>query len=755
MLILTFEIKLKSNYHIGAGYGKGFNLDSALLREAGGRAIIRGTTVAGLLRDSARRLLKLPVMVKYVNSQEEIIGWLFGEATQAKHWRIDSAYSVGEGNEDSQVVQRVRIDLVTRRAEPQKLFSQEEGLAGQVFRFAVTCPDHGTSILDEAAFLVAAARNIRQMGSSRRRGLGECVIYVTAVEGIDDSEKSVDESWESFFLKRFNEIWLRNKPTLSIKRAIQSNISFVNKTAEEESVRIRVIIRLDEPMIVTKNGSAGNQFETNMFIPGSVLLGALATKAAGRCNLACPEVYQDFVTLFRRNGVIFPMLYLAHHYNDNLYPTIPAPLGLLTCSLKPFISAYNLGHGLFSARAIKANNSDGRCLECQNKLEPLSNQFLVLKPDMAGYIPRQTMEMHIKINDETQRVNKGNLFGYTVLEAGQYFTGDLVCANENVWRKLQEMSEIAEKMPLVLYLGKARQRGYGRVTMWLERINADDRQLTWIQKPLEERVSDPMKEICLTFLTDTIIVDKWGRQADGLQRDWLESTLNLGKLDVKDAYAQTRIIDSFNATLGLPRWRELALTGGSTAWVQLREPPLDWEARMRKLEAEGIGRRRNEGFGCIAFNHPVYEHYEEIDNSVIYLDQQMKLSKQTPDVFIKQWEKKLDDSFLQVENWDDSKFMALGYWLHNNSGKAPEELKNELEKFSNSAKDDQFIDAVGGPDEYGQQSKTPFFKNRQQVKETIDNLLDRLQEKDRIYWRPGIVHLAERITMLFKKRGDR
>jgi CRISPR-associated protein Csx10 len=55
MLLLTFEINLKSNYHIGAGYGKGFNLDSALLREAGGRAIIRGTMLTGLLRDGARR----------------------------------------------------------------------------------------------------------------------------------------------------------------------------------------------------------------------------------------------------------------------------------------------------------------------------------------------------------------------------------------------------------------------------------------------------------------------------------------------------------------------------------------------------------------------------------------------------------------------------------------------------------------------------------------------------------------------------
>ena len=65
MPVLVFRIALKSNYHLGAGYGKGFGVDSALSREDDRRPVIRGTTLCGLLRDGARRLLQLPAMEKY------------------------------------------------------------------------------------------------------------------------------------------------------------------------------------------------------------------------------------------------------------------------------------------------------------------------------------------------------------------------------------------------------------------------------------------------------------------------------------------------------------------------------------------------------------------------------------------------------------------------------------------------------------------------------------------------------------------
>ena len=47
-LRLTFQITLESDYHISAGHGLGARVDSALLRDADGVPVIRGTALTGL-----------------------------------------------------------------------------------------------------------------------------------------------------------------------------------------------------------------------------------------------------------------------------------------------------------------------------------------------------------------------------------------------------------------------------------------------------------------------------------------------------------------------------------------------------------------------------------------------------------------------------------------------------------------------------------------------------------------------------------
>ena len=225
MLTLTFQIQFDSNYHVGAGYGKGFNIDSALLREADGRPVLRGSALAGLLRDGALRLINLQPLANH--KPEEILGRLFGTPKNAKRWRISSAHLNGKRAEDSQAVQRVRIDPIKRRAEEGKLFSQEEGLSGQGFFFSAACPcQNNTTLevaLDQAALLVAAARNVRQLGRSRRRGLGECIICLTNVAtdiaGAKETLNPEDQPWQDWLLERFDRAWMQGSLKIEIGRA--------------------------------------------------------------------------------------------------------------------------------------------------------------------------------------------------------------------------------------------------------------------------------------------------------------------------------------------------------------------------------------------------------------------------------------------------------------------------------------------------------------------------------------------------------
>lgn len=739
-LTLTFEITSVSNYHFGAGYGKGFNLDSALLREADGAPVLRGSGLAGLLRDGVYRLMELsPLKTKY-NNRDEILSRLFGFPMEAKRWHIGSAHPIERNHDDSLFVWRVRIDPRTRRAEPQKLFSQEEGLAGQKFRFSASCIANDAdydAVLDDAALLVAAARNVRQMGRSRRRGLGECVFHLIDTKGIDNL-KSSDQSWDEWFLGRFDSSWLHGTPALVNRKENKADIHAINLPSSS-SVRVRIVVRLDEPILIAERASAGNQFDTSPYIPGGAVLGTLAGLAAKRCDLANPSTYSDFVAIFLRGGVMFSMLYPAYHYSDNLYPTIPAPLGLMTCKVVPF-DGMSQGHGAYPAGV------HDKCPKpkCQSRLDPIGN-FLVLKQKGPyTYSPGRSSELHIQINEETQRVEKKQLYGYTVLNAGQYFVGELLCADDITWKRLKEMAGLAEKTPLFWRIGKARRRGYGLVTAWLEWY--DDRPQTWIQLP-QDRGIDVTEPLSLTLLTDAIIANSWGQQSAGFAPEWLEMALGLGPLKLQDAYARTRRVDGFNTHLGLPRWRDTALTAGSVVWFKVDNPPDDWRARLQTLESEGIGLRRNEGFGRVAFNHPVYEECKDILDSAIRLDQRMRLTiGPSKNKFVEQWEKKLEKD-LPKERLQGLYFDSLSRWLYIHREDSPEKLLAEFNELGQPSSG--LIKAIGEK-EYGERSEVNSFQDEGKIGiQAIGAVLNHLREKERGEdWSKGIECLAEWLATL-------
>ena len=654
----------------------------------------------------------------------------------------------------------------TRRAENHKLFTQEEGKAGQLFRFDVTCRQNDAPVIDEAAFIVAAARYNRQFGRSRRRGLGECTIHLDNTSGINDSDKPKDQSWEDYLLEHFNQAWLHNNLQEPAQPGIKTDIDTVCPPSGTR-VQIRLIIRLDEPLLIARRALAGNWFDTRPFIPGSTIRGALAELAAVQNDLTEKETYHNFVALFLRGGVIFPVLYPAYWLQSNIYPTIPPCMGLTTCNIVPFKE--NRGHGVFNAW------ESTKCNKCKNeRLETIDEFFILKKVDEFShtYLPKQSSEMHVRIDQESQRASKGDLYGYNVLNAGQYFLGELYCADETSWQQLQKMTGISENNTLTLRLGKARQRGYGKVTARFERL--EDMPHAFVQVPLHDRISNfkpSLKEpITLTLLTDTIITNPWGQQVSGLTEDWLEPVLGLGALEITYAHARTRVVDGFNATLGLPRWRDTALTAGSMVQFSLKDSPLgNWQNRMQILEREGIGLRRNEGFGQIAFNHPAYDMCQNITNGAIEIDKHLppqSFDTSTKFSYYKLWEERLDEQLSVLKSIKkrekvkfNSYFGILARWLYLSTNTPVEELIKQFNlkqnQFILGQTQQALIDAIGAQ-EYGKRSKDNFYTT-EACKEGIEQIhkaLESLSELDRSLHKRGIEQIANWIGGLTREKEE-
>jgi len=216
-------------------------------------------------------------------------------------------------------------------------------------------------------------------------------------------------------------------------------------------------------------------------------------------------------------------------------------------------------------------------------------------------------EMHIAVDPATGRVREGDLYGYVSLDAGQYFVGEIICKDATAWEALRQMAALPEYGRIfAAYVGRASQRGHGKMHWAIQEAQGDLDQDVWRGLPLTERVPSDTTEFTMTLLTDTIVPDLGPGQKLGFSYAWLESLFG-PDIEVVRAFTKTREVDGFWQHLGLPRFRDSALVAGSAVGIRLLKSSPDLYKTLSTLEADGIGLRCHEGFGQVVFNHPLYD----------------------------------------------------------------------------------------------------------------------------------------------------
>lgn len=718
---LAFEIRLDADFHLGAGHGAGPLVDTALLRDGDGVPVIRGTALAGLLRDGLSRLLREPPLAaarartcdvaagNCRGSDPCIICRLFGSPAQPKLWRLSSARALQEGAAavewsdglHSQVVRRVRVDPRTRRAEDGKLFAEEEGSSALRFRFTATrlTPDAGDEdAWDEAAALVAAARMVRHLGSGRRRGRGTCSVALVGTGPAPVRD-------QANLLNRFQHRWIEaGGQDAPVRPAAESRRGFARSAARSGPMRLRLLVSAQEPLLLARRAEAGHAFETMTEIPGTTLIGALAGFVAGRSALDAADdgLYRRFVEIFRQGRVRFPVLYPALRLPRStalqLVPTLPAPLDLLTCKGFPGFESVPGDlehHGVFAASALA--EIPERCPRCAGEgytvpLVPIGGYLPLraqrLSPWRGATGPDRRTEMHLRLDESTGRAAAGDLYAYVAVERGSWFAGELLAESEEDWRDLCELAglDCADgEGTFELRLGKAAARGYGRVRVEVARLSGDD-DFIFCPAPLHRRVGGEARTVAMTLLTDAILTDPWGRFRQTLDEEALSELLGW-EVEVLRAAAASREVDGFYGHTGLPRWRDLALRAGSAVGFRLPDGP-DRDAalaRLREVERDGIGLRRGEGFGRVAFNHPIYGGCADCTNSIMPTRQVEPAARSAgPDDDRARARAALETVRLTRTHFADDRWREVARWLIENAGREPKDLREELKTFGRS-----------------------------------------------------------------------
>jgi CRISPR-associated protein Csx10 len=381
--------------------------------------------------------------------------------------------------------------------------------------------------------------------------------------------------------------------------------------------------------------------------------------------------------------------------------------------------------------------------------------------------------MHIRVDPESGRVEEGQLFEYEALEAGQYFAGELTCTDEEAWELLQTLANLEEEAAVELRLGKATRRGYGKVTLWLEPWG-DDKPPVWVQQPIAERVDEGADELTLTLLTDAVVTDAWGRFVTGFDEtcrcgkdqpecrcrcEWLSDALGFDVRVVEGRdFAATHRLDGFNTQLRLPRWRDVALRAGSTARLKvLEEPKGGLLEALARIERKGIGQRRNEGYGRVAFDHPLHDDHEALSGTkvtipgAIDLGIREKTEEKARMEFREDWDKALDDT-----SWDSCQkpaFAGLARWLE---ARRHEPIGKLIEKMEALGEPDELlIEQLGGAAERGDREIANPLTEEKGFK-LVKKLLKRLQGKDEAHQPLGVRMLADRLAEAAeRKEGGR
>lgn len=712
---LTFEITLNSDFHVGSGYRKGSEIDSALLRESDGRPALRGSLLGQLLRHAGRELLTTSALarpeynrcsassglasLRYCRQKDPQqpecpMCHIFGSPNRPRSWEFSSAWlkeaqkpgpetTLPGGDWGAQSVTRVRINPRTRRAADDQLFIEEVGDSRLVFQFSANWNGSGDADAADVAFLVAAARNLRHLGKSRRRGRGECQVHLVAV----NDQPTTSNAW----LEKFKALWIDQTWQPPVEEAVHDWVSIGAITQSQTApFRVQVVARLEEPLLVARRASAGNQFETLTIIPGSVLLGALAA----RTNFKDPAHYATLVHLFRRGLVRFSFLFPAKAgAGGDLYPAFVAPSDVFRCKQHP---ADDFAHihpdqsfGLDTEKPVQCpacppEDCAMESLKGENALQSL------VSGRMVRFSVQKREEMHIRLNPENLRVVTGDLFSYVALEAGQFLVGELVCRDQDTWESLKREAALPDPDQAVeLRLGKATRRGYGLVTVVFSPQAEDP------MPPLRQRLPDPRQPFRLLLLSDTIVVDRWGRYPASFSPDWLPEALGFSAdgqaLKILRGFSKTRPVDGFNNQIGLPRTRDTALMAGSAVGLQVTSENMTdeqiWQM-FEAVEAFGIGMRRNEGYGQVIINHPLYNELEREDE---YFSVQIPVPlvlQEVPDiqdnlvireaVFCQEWATRLEEFRNEFENIE---FEAVARFLRSLSSTPIDRLSVQLGEF--------------------------------------------------------------------------
>jgi len=351
---------------------------------------------------------------------------------------------------------------------------------------------------------------------------------------------------------------------------------------------------LEQPLLATQLAGDPNSSVSFPYVPGGLLRGMLVQRYCEKYGLSEKSdllAHGACSALFFDGNVRYLHAYPLEQ--DTRQRLLPTPLSLLQpkkAELANNATIYDTSHPDFTAarrREIEELTED--------QLKPVKQPFCWPKEAaLALYkLAPNRIATHVQRDRKRGRATgeQGTVFRYESLAEGQWFGGAIVADDAVEISELLKLLNRSEQA----WLGRSRSANYGRVS-----IHAVTEMSSWREIGGSiAQVSGPRAR--LTLLSDTLLRDQNGQPATAVTAKLLQAYLGLPvTLDSAHTIVDTVQVGGYNRAWRLPLPQTIALKAGSVIAFAPANPLT--VASVAELEAQGLGERRVEGFGRVAFD---------------------------------------------------------------------------------------------------------------------------------------------------------
>lgn len=336
----------------------------------------------------------------------------------------------------------------------------------------------------------------------------------------------------------------------------------------------------EEPLVITSGSAESMAHECLGYVPGNMLLGAVAAAWKRAHPGVTPDDDAGFQRLFLTGDVSWG--HAVPLCVDG--PAVPIPLCFSRVKNHPALPSEGTeplpdGGGVFNTLAIQ----DGGELQLLwRERHPQSDEVIKTKKMPVGFmnpktlhqaVEKRTWNIHVALGDKRSAL-EGQLFGYSALARGTRLQARVLCRTEDACRALEELINGVK----TLSVGHSRSAGYGRVKV----------EAAWREQAVQQNTG--LKAVNLFFLSQYLPLPSWENPLENLTREL--ARLAGEKPKVEKVFTGFTEIQGYNGLWKRPRTSRLALSSGTVVRVS-------FEQGVTLPERFSIGAGQLEGYGRV------------------------------------------------------------------------------------------------------------------------------------------------------------